>query len=145
MAGRGSRLAARFKKAVLDKEQERRDERSAHEARVEAAERARTTLFDELVAFATETGVVSAKRGADGVTLRFEERYLHFAPAADSERVSLEFEGVGDEQHSLYRQPELNEMWVYCRRRPVGREDRVPFWDQGLEALLVRALGMPDP
>jgi hypothetical protein len=78
------------------------------------------------------------------VTLRYEDRYVHFAPVGDLDRVTVEFEGMGDEKHALYREAQLGDRWVWSvtMRR---RDDRKPFFDEGLEALLIRALGLPEP
>lgn len=140
----GSRLAARFRKAVLDQDDDRqRQEDAARRAR-EAAQAARAQLLEELAAIGREIGALQVTEDADGVLLRFRERYLHFGPVGDADRVRVEFEGMGDEENTLYRQAELGDRWVHARRRRA-REDRAPLFDQGLEDLLVRGLGLPRP
>lgn len=144
MDGRVSRLAARFKKAVRDESQARRDAEDAAARAGESARRARTALLAELLELAEQIGAVRASREGDGVTLRYGERYLHFEPEGDHDRVTVEFEGAGDEVHYLYRQAELGDRWVYVRQKRF-RDDRVPLYDAGIEELLVRGLGMPRP
>src|SRR5207253_9038681 len=116
---------------------------SARRAR-EAAQAARTQLLHDLAAIGREIGVLQVTEDKDGVLMRFRERYLHFGPEGDGDRVRIDFEGMGDEENSLYRQAELGDRWVHSRRRR-SREDRAPLFDQGLEDLLVRGLGLPKP
>lgn len=144
MDGRGSRLAARFRKAVQDDQAARRDAEAEARRRVEEARAARDALLTELAAVAREIGVVEVRPGPDGLTLRYRERYVHLAPKGDGDRLDVEFEGAGDEEHWLYRQAELGGRWIYARKRR-HREDRVPLYDAGLEELLVRGLGLPPP
>ena len=158
MDGRVSRLAARFRKAVLDRDEARKQAEDDARRAAEEARAARARLFTDLVVLAREIGVLRVEPEEGGLTLRFGERYLHFAAEGDGDRVRIEFEGMGDEEHALYRQAELGGRWVHHRRRnlsgklraagaPPGlhRDDRVPFFDVGLEDLLVRGLGMPKP
>lgn len=144
MSGRESGLAARFRKAVLDRDQARKQAEEDAKLAGERARAARAELLTELVAFAREIGVVRAVPEKDGLTLRFGDRYLHFGADGDGDRLKIEFEGMGDEQHAVYRQAELGDRWVYVRLRK-HREDRIPLFDAGLEELLVRGLGMPKP
>lgn len=144
MTERRSRLAARFRKAVQSDEQARQSEQDAARLAAEAARAARDALLTELAEIAREIGVLEVQRGSDGLTLRYRERTLHLAPAASGD-VVVEVEGAGDEEHRLFRQPELGDRWVYSRKRRFNREDRVPLFDQGLEDLLVRGLGLPRP
>ena len=70
---------------------------------------------------------------------------LTFAPVGEADRVGVTFTGQpAHEHHELYRQPELDDRWIWSRRR-VKREDRLPLFDEGLEELLVRGLGLPRP
>jgi hypothetical protein len=62
----------------------------------------------------------------------------------DGERVKLAYEGLAPEEGTLFRQPELGQRWVLFRKRGA-RESRVPLFDQGIEDLLVRVLGLPKP
>lgn len=144
MSGRESGLAARFRKAVLDRDEARKQAEEDAKRSADRARAARAELLDELVAFARETGVIRVAPEKDGLTLRFGDRYLHFGADGDGDRLKIEFEGTGDETHAVYRQAELGDRWVYVRRRK-HREDRVPLFDVGLEELLVRGLGMPPP
>ncbi|MEQ1504367.1 MAG: hypothetical protein ABMB14_19155 [Myxococcota bacterium] len=129
---------------MSDREREQREAEAAAQLAREQASAARGQLLTDLVAVASEIGVVKAARDADGLTLRYGERYLYFGPEGELDRVKIEFEGIGDEEHVLFRQPELANRWVYSRKRR-HREDRVPLFDAGLEELLVRGLGLPRP
>ena len=143
MSERRSRLAARFRKAVeQEQEAQERDAQTARQA-VEAARAARAQLLADLESLARDIGFLGVERGNDGLTLRYQDRYVHFAPIGDAE-VEVEFEGTGDDTHRLYREAELGHRWVHVHRRRRG-EDRVPLFDQGIEALLVVALGLPAP
>jgi hypothetical protein len=144
MENRGSRLAARFRKAVTEQADARkRAEDEASRARDEG-QRARRELLTDLVAFARELGLLQVQHDGEGLTLRYRERFLHFEPEGDHDRLRIELEGAGDEEHALQRQPELGFRWVYIRKRRL-REDRVPLFDAGLEHLLVHGLGLPPP
>ncbi|MEZ4237588.1 MAG: hypothetical protein R3F59_15860 [Myxococcota bacterium] len=144
MDGPGSRLAARFRKAVRNRDEEaRRAEEEAQRAQAEA-QAARVQLLADLEGLARDIGVIRVQRGRDGLTLRYGERYVHFAPEGDHDRVRIELEGGGDVTHALYRQAELGQRWVYVRSRKF-RDDRVPLFDAGLEHLLVDGLGLPPP
>lgn len=140
----GSRLAARFRKAVEDQDQSKRKQQEATRRTAEAARAARAELLRDLASLARDIGVLQVSEGSDGLTLRYRERYLHFAPDGDGDRVRVEFEGMGDEEHHLYRQAELGDRWVHAKRKRF-RDDRVPLFDQGIEDLLVRGLGLPKP
>lgn len=143
MSERSSRMAARFRRAV---ERERRTVEQEAEAAREAAESsraARGALLDDLEGLANDMGFLEVERSAEGLTLRYGERFLHFAPIGEGD-LGVEVEGTGDEEHRLYRQAELGNRWVYLRRRR-RREDRLPLFDQGLEELLVGGLGLPRP
>ncbi|MEN0065054.1 MAG: hypothetical protein AAGA48_23125 [Myxococcota bacterium] len=143
MGERRSRLASRFKKAVEKAEDARQDrERSAAEAE-QLAQAARDELFGELQALAKDIGFLTVQRTKQGLTLRYGERYLHFAPDGIGD-LTAEMEGTGDDVHRLYREAELGNRWVYLRKRRF-RELRVPLFDQGIEELLVLALGLPRP
>jgi hypothetical protein len=144
MAEPRSRLAARFRKAVQSEEESKRERADASRRAQDEARVARDQLLVELAGIARDIGVLQVQRSRDGLTLRYGERYLHLAPHGDGD-IHVEFEGQGDEQHSLIRQPELGHRWVWIRRRRFNREDRLPLFDQGLEELLVRGLGLPRP
>ena len=144
MTQRGSGLAARFRRAVQSEEEARRQAEDDRRKRLESARTARVQLFQELAAFAEETGFLKAQISGTGVTLRYRERFVHFAARGDADAVAVEIEGAPDEEHSLYREAALDDKWVWvCKRR--GREDRQPLFDKGLEELLVRGLGLPRP
>jgi hypothetical protein len=69
---------------------------------------------------------------------------LGFVVKGDSDRIDVVLDAGTEGEHWLYRQQELGARWVYARKRGV-RDDRVPLFDQGLEDLLVRGLGLPPP
>ncbi|MCB9687317.1 MAG: hypothetical protein H6738_14060 [Alphaproteobacteria bacterium] len=143
--GFGSRLAARFKKAVEREEATRRREEEERQRVLEEGRAARERLLGELAAMGRAIGVVTVALDDGGLTLGFGTRKLLFARDGDGERVRLAWDGMGDgEEHRLYRQAELGHRWVYSRRRR-GREDRLPLLDQGIEELLVGVLGLPRP
>lgn len=146
MGGPGpvSRLAARFRKAVEDRDAAHRQSEETAKKAAADAQRARTELLGDLTALAREIGSLSVAPDGDGITIRYGERYLHLAPKGDHDQVLIEFEGMGDEEHVLYRQSELGNRWVYSRQRRF-RQDRMPLFDAGLEELLVRGLGLPKP
>ncbi|MEO0605815.1 MAG: hypothetical protein AAF211_30565 [Myxococcota bacterium] len=143
MGERRSRLGSRFKRAVEKAEDAREQgQRSAQEAERQAR-LARAELFADLESLGKEIGVLTVQRTKQGLTLRYRERYLHFAPDGIGD-VVVEFEGTGDDVHRLYREAELGDRWVHhCKRR--FRDLRVPLFDQGIEDLLVDALGLPRP
>ena len=143
MGERRSRLASRFKRAVQGAEDARKHDAQAAKDREARAAEARDELMAELEALANDIGFLSVQRSRQGLTLRFRERYLHFAPEGAGD-VLVEFEGTGDDVHRLYREPELDERWVHARKQRF-REVRVPLFDQGIEDLLVGALGLPRP
>lgn len=143
MGERRSRLATRFKRAV-EKAEDAREESQRSAAELERQSRlARAELFADLEALANEIGFLTVQRSKQGLTLRYRERFLHFAPQGVGE-VLVEFEGTGDDEHRLYREAELDHRWVHHRKRRF-REHRVPLFDQGIEDLLVAALGLPRP
>lgn len=144
MTQKGSGLAARFRRAMAREEEARRREEDEKRRRLEAARAARAALLDELATFAKETGFLQAERAGDGLTLRYRERFLHFEARGPADQVQVEFEGAPDEEHVLYREAQLDDRWVWVRRKR-SREDRMPLFDQGLEELLIRALGLPRP
>ena len=143
MSERRSRLAARFRKAVKQEEEAREQNEAESQRALQQAREARDALLGDLEALAQEMGFLKVNRAREGLTLRYQERYLHFAPHGDGE-VKVDFDATGDDEHRLYRQEELGNRWVYLRKRRF-REDRVPFFDQGIEELLVMALGLPRP
>ena len=145
MDGFGSRLAARFKKAVEREEATRRREQEERQRVLDEGRAARERLLAELAAMGRAIGVVTVTLDDVALTLGLGARKLRFTRDGDGERVRLAWEGMADgEEHWLYRQAELGSRWVYARRRR-GREDRVPLLDQGLEELLVKVLGLPAP
>lgn len=146
MAKPGQELAARFRKVVEADELERRRREEEKLRRLEVARAARKELLDHLGEFGEAIGhlQVQAKSHDQGLTLRFRDRFLHFVPVGEADRVKVEFADSDDEEHRLYREPELGDKWVWRFKRQ-GREDRMLFFDAGLEELCVHALGLPRP
>jgi len=144
MGDKGSGLAGRFRRAVEARKRAHQLEDERREARLREAQEARANLLKRLSEFGQETGFLDVRSDAGGLTLRFEDRYVHFAAGGEEDRVGIEFDGMGDERHVLYRESQLGDRWVWSmtHRR---REHLKPFFDEGLEALLIRALGLPDP
>ncbi|MCB9678829.1 MAG: hypothetical protein H6737_27250 [Alphaproteobacteria bacterium] len=106
---------------------------------------ARAELFDDLVAFGGELGFVGVERVEGSVTLRRVERWLRFSEDGPGGDVIVDFTGRDpNADHRLYREPALDDRWIWVRRRR-GKEDRVPLFDQGLELLLVHALELDAP
>ena len=144
MSDRGRDLAARFRAALDHAEHERRSKEEERLRKLEDGRRERDALLADLAAFGEALGHVAVQRHDGGVTFRWADRYLHFEPMGEGDRVRIEFEGVGEDEHRLYREPELGMKWVWLLRRK-GREDRLPLFDSGLEELLVLALKLPKP
>ncbi len=144
MDGPSSKLAARFRRALETEEQRKAREREGEERAREEGRKAREALFEDLRALARDIGL-AFEASPSGVTLRHGSRSLHFGRDGDGERVRVAHEGLApDDVVSLVRQPELRHRWVMHRRR--GAQDvRVPLFDQGMEDLLVRVLGLPKP
>ena len=142
----GQELAQRFNQALRVVEEQERKQAAAREARLEAARKARAQLFEDLGAFAEAVGrlQVQAKSHDEGLTIRYRERAVNFLPMGEGDRVEVRFTGSDDQDHRLYREPELQDRWVWVARTS-GREDRLPLFDAGLEELLVRGLGLPRP
>lgn len=143
MDGPSSKLAARFRRALETEEQRRQRERQDEERLREEGRKAREALFDQLKALARDIGL-GFEASASGVTLKHGAAYLHLQRDGDGERVKLAYEGLAPEEGTLFRQPELGQRWVLFRKRGA-RESRVPLFDQGIEDLLVRVLGLPKP
>jgi hypothetical protein len=144
MKKKGTGLAGRFRQALKQREVIRLTDAQEKQRRLDEDIRARVELFDTLVAFAREVGFVTAGRDKKGVTLRLGERVVRFLPIEDSGDVKVEVDAAPKDERRLYREPELKDRWVMLRR--LGRrDDRIPFFDRGLEELMVRGLDMPRP
>jgi hypothetical protein len=126
-------------------EQRKRDE-DARAKRLLEAQGARAELLDNLGAFAEAVGhlKVQAKSHDEGLTIRYLDQFIHFVPKGEGDRVEVIFGGSDGQEHRLYREPELNNRWIWVASQG-GREDRLPLFDQGLEELLVRGLDLPRP
>ena len=143
----GLGLAARFR-TVLDRvEVDEGRARAEREARLAEGRAAREALFDTLQGFADATGHLRATRDEDdALELSWRERTVRFEPMGYGERVRVVHDAAvqGEEEVRLYRVPDLANRWVLSVSRR-GREMVSPFFDQGLEDLLVDGLGMPRP
>ncbi|MBW1877114.1 MAG: hypothetical protein JRI25_00625 [Deltaproteobacteria bacterium] len=104
----------------------------------------RERLFDDLTSLGEAMGHVAVQRHDGGVTFRFSDRFLHFEPMGEGDRVRVTFDGIGEDEHRLYQESGLGNRWVWSLRRR-GREDRLPLFDAGLEELLVLTLKLPHP
>ncbi|MBA2319882.1 MAG: hypothetical protein H0V89_01895, partial [Deltaproteobacteria bacterium] len=104
MDRKGAGLAARFRQAVGAATAQRElDEAARERARAQAA-KARSDLFDDLVAFAEATGFVASSRDEAGVILRWRGAWIHFQPVGDADGVRVRFEGAAEDEHRLYRE-----------------------------------------
>jgi hypothetical protein len=146
MEGRGSRLAARFRKAVEDRDAARRQAEEAARAAAEDARAARLRVLGDLESIARDIGNIEVSRSGTppALHLKLQGRTLTFTPVGDADRVDIGIQDAAGEEHWLYRQAELGQRWVYARKRR-GKEDRVPLFDLGLEEVLVRGLALPRP
>ncbi len=145
MRRKGAGLANRFRRAVESEEVARKREEEDLQRRQAEARAARTTLFGDLLAFAKDTGFLQAGLSAGALSMRHGDREVRFLPVGDADRVEVDWEEQEDtERHVLYREANLGHrwVWVFTRRR---REDRLPLFDDGLEEILVRGLGLPRP
>lgn len=140
MSDRTSILAARFRSAIQREEQAARQaaEEARRAAEVEdrrraAWEAAHDTLLSELAELGEllELGVAR-----DAVlTLSRGEATLVFAPGA-GERVDVRFADAAAEDHVFLE----DGTWFVSLSRAV-----LPLYDEGIEELVVRALGLPRP
>lgn len=138
-------LASRLRAAVEEAEAERARESEARRRRLEEGAAAREALFGQLESFAGLVGHLAVQRDGDGVVLRYGDRALRFEAHGDGDEVRVRVEGwPGASEHALGRSADLADRWVLTYRRH-GREERMPFFDAGLEELMVQGLGMPRP
>jgi hypothetical protein len=144
MGRRGSDLAARFRRALDAAEVERKRREDQREERLAKGREERDRLFDDLASLGEAMGHVAVQRHEGGVTFRFSDRFLHFEPMGEGDRVRVTFDDVGEDEHRLYQESGLGNRWVWSLRRR-GREDRLPLFDTGLEELLVLTLKLPHP
>lgn len=154
MSEKGQGLAARLRASITDKVAAAHAARANADDAAAAAKAARESFFDDLVAFAHATGFIIATRfGAgpagdeppSGVRFRWGDRELQFERDGDADGVLVSYAAQRKgSTHALYREPLLGYRWVWRYQRGP-REHRVAFFDQGLELLLVDALGLPSP
>lgn len=144
MGRRGSDLAARFRRALDAAETERLRREEERQQRLLEGRKEREQLFDDLASLGEAMGHLAVQRHEGGVTFRYNDRFLHFEPMGEGDRVRVSFDDIGEDEHRLYQEPGLGNRWVWSLRRR-GREDRLPLFDTGLEELLVFALKLPHP
>jgi hypothetical protein len=132
-----------MKEKLVEQERARARAVAAREARLASARAARAQLFDDLDAFAAVIDTVASARQGESLILRHGDRFLHLEPMGEAERVRVTFSGSEGEDHRLYREPELADRWVWAFTRKRRGEERLPFFDEGLEELLVLALHLP--
>lgn len=141
MTQKGEELAARFRAAYEAKKREEAERTAAHDPTRAAA--ARATLFQDLRAFGEALGFIQVEATPAQVSFRFEDRALTFTAEGEADGVRVAWPGKHDaDEHRLYREALLGHRWIW-RFRTGGREHRLPLFDQGLELLLVEALGLP--
>jgi len=145
MSHRGKDLAERFRQALDASEEGVQRADSDREVRLQEGRAARQELFEDLSAFADTVGHLTAEPDEGRLTLQYKDAVLHLEAMGDGDRVRVRFHAADilKEEHRLYREALLKDRWVWTIRRPGRSEERVPLFDQGLEALLVRALGLP--
>lgn len=144
MEGRGLGLAARFKARLDERSAARRREAEARERWLAEARAARAALLDDLAAVGVAIGHLVVSREGESVVMSLGERKLSFEPLGEADGVRVGFGAPEGEQNRLYREAQLKDRWVWSSQRG-GREERLMLFDAGLEALLVRALGLPEP
>ena len=144
MSSRGMELGRRFKAALDDLELQRQQEEEERKRRLAEGRVARQKLLAELDVFAREVGHLGVKSRGDGLELRFGDRSVFFDSMGGSDRIKVRYDGQGEGEHRLYREPALQMRWVYAVRTPHG-DNRVLLFDDGLEELMVTALGLPRP
>lgn len=145
MASRGIELGRRFKLALDDQALQREREEQERKRRLAEAREARKLLLGDLAAFGQEVGHLTVKTRGDGLVLRYGERSVTLEPMGGGDRIKVRFDGQGEGEHRLYREPALQLRWVYAVRTSHGADNRVLLFDDGLEELMVTALGLPRP
>jgi hypothetical protein len=144
MGRRGRELAERFRTALDTAEAERRRQEEEQQRRLAEGSQEREALLKDLADIGRSIGHIAVSEQDGGITFRYNERFLHFEPMGEGDRVRVTFDDMGDDEHRLYREPALGNRWVWSMRRR-GREDRLPLFDNGLEELLVLGLKLPRP
>ena len=138
-------LAVRFRAALDAEEEARRRAEAERQRRLQEGRAAREALLSDLAEFASLVGPhVEAKRRTGGLTLQRGERAVEFDEMGDGDRVRVTLPSAEGQEHRLYREGELSDRWVWSSQRH-GREDRQVLFTVGLEKLLRRGLGLPEP
>jgi hypothetical protein len=144
-------LAARFRVSLDEQERAHRASeearlaaQEAHERRLEQGRVARNTLLDDLQKFAEAMGHLDVQRSDTELVLSYRGNRLAFIAHGDGDEVNLEFEEAEGGAQRLYREAQLENRWVWSRSI-AGRQDRVPFYMQGLETLMTGVLKLPRP
>lgn len=145
MARRTTGLADRLRAAMEREREGRTVEQTERDRQLDEGRRARVVLFDDLERFARDTGFLEVLRRPEGVQFTWQGRFVRFEARPESDGVALDFTGTqAGEANRLYRESALGGKWVWVRERG-RRENRLVLFDQGLEVLLVHALGLPEP
>lgn len=145
MARRTSGLADRLRAAVEREQRSDPPEDPARLDRLAEGRAARDALFADLEAFGKDAGFLEVLRRPDGVQLAWNGRSIRFVARGEGEAVGVDYATMATgETQRLYREAALGQRWIWVRTRGA-REDRLPLFDQGLEVLLVHALGLPEP
>jgi hypothetical protein len=142
----GRSLAQRFRRAHADR-QAARDAEVRNQEQLDAeAREAAAALLVELTQICRDLGFVSLRAAKEGLLLAHAGREL--AVRVGDTPGQLEVAGSGGEQAAflgrLYREAAIGAKWVlaFQHRR---QEVRLPFFDAGLEELLVQGLGLERP
>jgi hypothetical protein len=138
-------LAQRLKQAMVNSEEKTlRDERAFAEDRARKTALRRELLHD-LAEFAGETDFIDVRLEDGALVLGRGAQTLRFQPDGDEDNVLVTGGALEDGvAHRLYVEGRIGDVWVWEWRRG-RRAEREAFWDDGLEALLVRGLQLPAP
>lgn len=138
MPRKGQSLAARLRATLNAEIEAAARAEKAREERLAKARAARALLLIDLVEFTEAVGHFVLERSATQLTIRREDRWLTFEPEGEAGLVKVTFPGSGD-AHRLYQEAQLLDKWAWRFTRH-GKEERLVFWDSGLEELLALAL-----
>lgn len=138
----GLALAARLK-LKLDEA-----EASAKVAQLDVAlaeaRRRRAALLEDLARFGRAVTHLEVREGPVGVLLRRGARVLHFMPLGHADVVAVRGSGLVTGNHRLVWHPD-HEGWAWGVFNRDHLERYTPLFDEGLEALVQRALHLPEP
>lgn len=149
MSGNWRDLAARLNAAVDLESKQKAAAEEARQARLAEGREARDQLFTDLAEFGTLLGAISvapgtSESGERELTFKYRDQWIRFRQIGDSDQVEVSFDGSDDEEHRLFREPELAQRWVW-HADTILKKDRHVLFTVGLEAMMTSILGMPDP